>query len=349
MDLHLKGISKHYPGVAALDGVDLDIASGELVALLGPSGSGKTTLLRVIAGLLHPDAGTLHFGETDATSMRLRQRNVGFVFQQYALFRHMTVAENIAFGLRSRPRSQRPPKVEIAKRVEELLALIQLPELGTRYPDQLSGGQKQRVALARALAIKPNVLLLDEPFGALDTKVRVELRRWLRRLHERTGQTTLFVTHDQEEALELADRVVVMRDGGIEQVASVEDIHRAPASPFVFEFIGRANRIEGQVHDGVFRMAGQSLALPMEGDYTGAAILMTRPHELAIVNEGDGFAAKVVDLFRRADRITVELECAGQPRTMELDLGDAQQAQVPRVGDVVRVRPMRAAVYPDAR
>ena len=347
MDLHLEGIAKHYPGVAALDAVDLDIASGELVALLGPSGSGKTTLLRVIAGLLHPDAGRLHFGETDATSMRLRERNVGFVFQQYALFRHMTVAENIAFGLRSRPRRERPSRAEIAKRVDELLALIQLPELGHRYPDQLSGGQKQRVALARALAIKPSVLLLDEPFGALDAKVRVELRRWLRRLHERTGQTTLFVTHDQEEALELADRVVVMREGRIEQVASVDDIHRAPASPFVFEFIGRANRLEGEVRENRFRMEGHTLALPMDGDYAGPAILMTRPHDMAIVEEGDGFAAKVVDLFRRADRITAELECAGQPRTMELDLPDTQEARVPRVGDVVRVRPVRASVYPN--
>ena len=215
MQLHIRSLSKRYPGVAALDSVDLDIASGELIALLGPSGSGKTTLLRIVAGLLSPDTGRVLFGERDATRLSLRERNVGFVFQHYALFRHMTVADNIAFGLQCRPRAQRPPRAEIARRVEELLGLIQLPELGGRYPDQLSGGQKQRVALARALAIDPGVLLLDEPFGALDAKVRVELRRWLRKLHERTGQTTLFVTHDQEEALELADRVVVMRHGQI--------------------------------------------------------------------------------------------------------------------------------------
>ena len=347
MDLHLSGITKHYPGVAALDDVDLEIASGELVALLGPSGSGKTTLLRVIAGLLHPDAGTLHFGDTDATEMRLRERNVGMVFQQYALFRHMTVKDNIAFGLRSRPRRHRPPRAEIAKRVDELLTLIQLPELGTRYPDQLSGGQKQRVALARALAIRPNVLLLDEPFGALDAKVRVELRRWLRRLHEQTGQTTVFVTHDQEEALELADRVVVMREGRIEQVATVEEIHRAPSSPFVFEFIGRANRLDGHVHAGRFHIEGQGAGLPIDDDYEGPAILMTRPHDLALVGGGeDGFEARVVDFFRRADRITAELECAGQARTLELDLPDAPEAALPRVGQVVRVRPLRASVYP---
>ena len=216
MQLHVQGLTKHYPGVAALDGIDLDIASGELVALLGPSGSGKTTLLRVIAGLLHADKGRVLFGETDATRLSLRERNVGFVFQHYALFRHMTVAENIGFGLRSRPRARRPDKATISKRVQELLQLVQLPEHGGRYPDQLSGGQKQRIALARALAIDPSVLLLDEPFGALDAKVRVELRRWLRKLHERTGQTTLFVTHDQDEALELADRVVVMRAGKVE-------------------------------------------------------------------------------------------------------------------------------------
>ena len=346
MDLHLQGITKHYPGVAALDAVDLDIASGELVALLGPSGSGKTTLLRVIAGLLHPDAGTLHFGETDATGMRLRERNVGFVFQQYALFRHMTVADNIAFGLRSRPRRQRPSRAEIAKRVEELLVLVQLPDLGKRYPDQLSGGQKQRVALARALAIRPSVLLLDEPFGALDAKVRVELRRWLRRLHEQTGQTTVFVTHDQEEALELADRVVVMREGRIEQVATVDEIHRAPASPFVFEFIGRANRLEGRIQDGCFRIDGHAAALPVEGDYAGSAVLSMRPHELVLVGEGEGFRARVVDLFRRADRITAELECAGQPRTLELDLADDVRTRIPRVGESVHVLPLRAAVYP---
>ncbi|HQX92893.1 MAG TPA: ATP-binding cassette domain-containing protein, partial [Thermomonas sp.] len=198
MQLTISSLHKRYPGVAALDGVDLDIRSGELVALLGPSGSGKTTLLRVIAGLLHADAGRVLFGENDATGLSLRERNVGFVFQHYALFRHMTVADNIAFGLRSRPRARRPDKASIARRVQELLQLVQLPEHGGRYPDQLSGGQKQRIALARALAIDPAVLLLDEPFGALDAKVRIELRRWLRKLHEQTGQTTLFVTHDQE-------------------------------------------------------------------------------------------------------------------------------------------------------
>ena len=346
MDLHIQGIGKQYANVAALDAVDLDIASGELVALLGPSGSGKTTLLRVIAGLLHPDRGRLLFGDEDATRLSLRERNVGFVFQHYALFKHMTVAENIAFGLRSRPRSRRPDKATIARRVQELLSLIQLPELGGRYPEQLSGGQKQRVALARALAIDPTVLLLDEPFGALDAKVRVELRRWLRRLHEQTGQTTLFVTHDQEEALELADRVVVLRDGRIEQVGTPEQIYREPASAYVFDFIGRANTIDGRVERGQFAIDGHALRLPADGVADGAARLYLRPHDLALGAAGDGLAARVLAVHRLADRITVELQLDGQARALELDLVATPDAVVPAIGGAVGVRPLRYRVYP---
>ena len=343
MQLHLQRLAKHYTGVAALDGVDLDIASGELVALLGPSGSGKTTLLRVIAGLLAPDSGRVLFGDADATRLSLRERNVGFVFQHYALFRHMTVAENIAFGLRSRPRARRPDKAGIARRVQELLQLIQLPEHGERYPEQLSGGQKQRVALARALAIDPSVLLLDEPFGALDAKVRVELRRWLRRLHEQTGQTTLFVTHDQEEALELADRVVVMRNGRIEQVDTPEQIYRAPASAYVFDFIGRANMLRGAVEFGNFALPGQSLALPAEGQ--GNATLYVRPHDLALSAPQDGFPARVLAVHQRCDRITVELAVEGQDRTLEADLPDRDGAALPAPGDTIGLRPQRYRVF----
>ena len=343
MQLHLQGLAKRYTGVAALDGIDLDIASGELVALLGPSGSGKTTLLRVIAGLLAPDAGRVLFGDTDATRLSLRERNVGFVFQHYALFRHMTVAENIAFGLRSRPRSKRPDKATIAQRVRELLQLIQLPEHGERYPEQLSGGQKQRVALARALAIDPSVLLLDEPFGALDAKVRVELRRWLRRLHEQTGQTTLFVTHDQDEALELADRVVVMREGRIEQVGTPGEIYRAPASAYVFDFIGRANRLQGTVAFGSFALPGQALALPAEGQ--GEATLYVRPHDLSVVMPDEGLPARVVAVQRRADRITIELAVEGQERTLEADLPDHVDADLPIPGAAVGLRPQRYRVF----
>lgn len=345
MELQLRNLSKRYPGVAALDDVDLDIGSGELVALLGPSGSGKTTLLRVIAGLLHADSGTVRFGDIDATKLSLRERNVGFVFQHYALFRHMSVAENIAFGLRSRPRRTRPDKGTIARRVQELLQLIQLPELGGRYPEQLSGGQKQRVALARALAIEPSVLLLDEPFGALDAKVRVELRRWLRKLHEQTGQTTLFVTHDQEEALELADRVVVMREGRIEQMGTPSAIYREPASPYVFEFIGRANVLAGEVRDGRFQ--ARNLRLDAADVVDGNARLYVRPHDLVLANGDDGFPAQVRALHRLADHITLELAVAGQERALELDLVDRADVRVPAAGDDVRVQPLRYRVFGD--
>ncbi|MFC5579003.1 sulfate/molybdate ABC transporter ATP-binding protein [Lysobacter niabensis] len=347
MDLHIRQLSKRYSDVAALDAVDLDIASGELVALLGPSGSGKTTLLRVIAGLLHADSGQVLFGDTDATRLSLRERNVGFVFQHYALFKHMTVAENIAFGLRSRPRSKRPGKATIRKRVDELLSLIQLAELGARYPEQLSGGQRQRVALARALAIDPTVLLLDEPFGALDAKVRIDLRRWLRRLHEQTGQTTLFVTHDQEEALELADRVVVLREGRIEQVGTPDEIYSAPASEYVFDFIGRANALEGRVDGGRFVAAGQSQAFATD-QHDGVARLYVRPHDLAIAhaNANAGWPARVVAAHRLADRITLELEVEGQARPLELDFAATPDVETPAVGQAVAVAPLRYRVYP---
>ena len=346
VDLHIQRVSKRYGGTAALDDVDLRIASGELVALLGPSGSGKTTLLRVIAGLLPADGGRVLFGERDATQLSLRERTVGFVFQQYALFRHMTVAENIAFGLRSRPRRTRPDKATIKRRVDELLGLIQLPDLGSRYPEQLSGGQKQRVALARALAIDPTVLLLDEPFGALDAKVRVELRRWLRRLHDQTGQTTLFVTHDQDEALELADRVVVLRDGRIEQVGTPREIYDSPASAYVFDFIGRAGVIEGSMRDGRFLVNGQAVAFAADGVADGAARLYLRPHDAVLGAPGEGLAARVAALHAHAGRVTVELELAEQPRTLEVDLVAAPGAQAPAIGDAVGVRLLKHRVYP---
>ena len=243
MSIALHGIHKRYGSFAAVDGVDLEIASGELVALLGPSGSGKTTLLRIIAGLEGPDAGRVEFHGGDATATHPRERRVGFVFQHYALFAHLTVYENVAFGLRVRPRAARLPEGEIARKVHALLELVQLDWLADRHPHQLSGGQRQRIALARALAIEPRVLLLDEPFGALDARVRAELRRWLRRLHRDVQVTTVFVTHDQEEALEVADRVVVMNHGRIEQVGTPADVYEHPATPFVVEFLGQVNRL----------------------------------------------------------------------------------------------------------
>lgn len=279
------GLSHTFGNFAALDNVSLDVRPGELLALLGPSGSGKTTLLRAIAGLAQPDSGVISFQGDNAQGLSLRDRRVGFVFQQYALFRHMTVADNIGFGLRVRPRATRPSRATIAARVEELLALVQLDGLGGRFPDQLSGGQRQRVALARALAIEPQVLLLDEPFGALDAKVRKELRQWLRGLHKETGLTTIFVTHDQEEAMELADRVVIMREGRIEQIGTPAEIYDAPATPFVCDFLGHAFRFEVDVRGGSARVLGRDVAAPIAD---GPALAYVRSHDVAVEAQGSG-------------------------------------------------------------
>jgi sulfate transport system ATP-binding protein len=276
MSIELRGINKRFGSFKAVDNIDLDIQTGELLALLGPSGSGKTTLLRIIAGLEWPDSGAVSFHGEDATDVHARDRQVGFVFQHYALFGHMTIFENVAFGLRVRPRRLRPTETAISKRVHTLLELVQLDWLADRHPHELSGGQRQRIALARALAVEPRVLLLDEPFGALDARVRQELRRWLRRLHDEVHVTSVFVTHDQEEALEVADRVVVMNRGRIEQVGAPADVYDHPATPFVFEFLGRVNR------------------LPVPG--AAAAEVYARPHDIAVsVAPGaDALAARLV-------------------------------------------------------
>src|SRR5512138_620484 len=250
MEVRIANVRKEFDRFPALHDVSLDIHSGELIALLGPSGSGKTTLLRLIAGLDFPTEGAILFGDEDASFKSIQERNVGFVFQHYALFRHMTVADNIGFGLKVRHGAARPRAKEIKRRALELLDLVQLSGLEKRYPSQLSGGQRQRVAFARALAIEPRLLLLDEPFGALDAKVRRELRRWLLEIHIKTGHTTVFVTHDQEEALELADRIVVMRDGKIEQIGTPDEIYDQPNSPFVFSFIGESSVLPVRLEEG---------------------------------------------------------------------------------------------------
>jgi sulfate transport system ATP-binding protein len=281
--IEIRNVTKLFNGFAALKDVSLTVPSAELVALLGPSGSGKTTLLRIIAGLETPDAGTVHFDGQDATARNPRDRRVGFVFQHYALFRHMTVFENVAFGLRVKPRAERPTKPEIAARVHELLRLVQLERLAARYPSQLSGGQRQRVALARALAVQPKILLLDEPFGALDAKVRQELRQWLRRLHDEIGITSVFVTHDQDEALEVADRVAILHEGRIEQAGSPEEVYEHPASPFVFHFLGNVNLFHGRIEGGTMHAGEFSLELPQgQQAAAGAAVAYARPHLLDI-------------------------------------------------------------------
>ncbi len=346
MDIEIRALQKRYGDFVALRGVDLKIESGELIALLGPSGSGKTTLLRAIAGLEFADRGQILFGGRDASSLSVQARRAGFVFQHYALFRHMSVLDNVAFGLRCKPRRERPARAQIERRALELLDRVQLSELRDRLPDQLSGGQRQRVALARAMAIDPTVLLLDEPFGALDAKVRVELRRWLRQIHDDTGYTTVFVTHDQEEALELADRVVVLNEGRIEQIGTPEEIYADPRTPFVFDFLGRSNRLTGSVHGGRFRADGSAVdfSLP-DSQRDGTAQLFVRPHDLRLVAEGQGLPAQVRHVRRLAGRATIELQLAAQERSIELDLTDGRQNDLPSPGALVAVKPVRYRVF----
>ncbi|MGA2058847.1 MAG: sulfate ABC transporter ATP-binding protein [Thermoguttaceae bacterium] len=291
MSIEVRNISKTFGSFVALDDVSLTVATGELVALLGPSGSGKTTLLRIIAGLERPDRGSgpILFHEENVASRRVGDREVGFVFQHYALFRHMTVFDNVAFGLRVRPRRLRAVKNVIKQRVDQLLQLVQLDTFATRYPHQLSGGQRQRVALARALAIQPKVLLLDEPFGALDAKVRQELRRWLRRLHDEIHVTSVFVTHDQEEALELADRVVVMNEGQIEQIGAPDEVFHNPRTEFVMNFLGHVNLFGGRMEDGKVLFSTLALDSPQHAQLPNQPVkVFVRPHDFEVNNQANG-------------------------------------------------------------
>ncbi len=348
MSIEVNGVSKRFGSFVALKNVSFTVNQGELLALLGPSGSGKTTLLRIIAGLERADSGTVLFDGDDAAGRDPRDRGVGFVFQHYALFRHMTVVENVAFGLRVRPRVQRPSDAEIRRRVNDLLALVQLDYLGDRYPSQLSGGQRQRVALARALAVEPKVLLLDEPFGALDAKVRQELRRWLRRLHADIHLTSVFVTHDQEEALELANRVVVMNEGVIEQDGTPDEVLEHPATTFVVNFLGTVNIFHGRVQ------AGKALLGPIVAEYpehphteARGAAGYARPHELDIsrTDEGGGLWATVSDV--RAAGAVVKIEVGDtEGRVIQVELGRDQYEKIRAiVGEHVYVKPRRVRVF----
>ena len=317
MSIEIKGVSKRFGDFVALDHIDLCVPDGELVALLGPSGCGKTTLLRIIAGMETADTGQVHFAGEEATHLHVRERKVGFVFQHYALFRHMSVFENVAFGLRVKPRRERPAPAEIHRRVTALLKLVQLEGLAGRYPSQLSGGQRQRVALARALAVEPRVLLLDEPFGALDTKVRKELRRWLRRLHDEVHISSVFVTHDQEEALEVADRVVVMNHGRIEQIGTPDEVYSSPASPFVYRFLGNVNVFHNRLHGAWAKIARDVPEAPGEH---GQTLAFVRPHDIDIEStpcEG-GIEATVQDTHAIGPLVRVELAQAAGPVEVEL-------------------------------
>lgn len=346
MELSIRNVRKEFDRFPALDDVSLDIRSGELIALLGPSGSGKTTLLRLIAGLDFPTSGSILFGDDDASYKTVQERNVGFVFQHYALFRHMTVAENIGFGLQVRPGASRPSKKDIRRRALELLELVQLSGLENRYPNQLSGGQRQRVALARAMAIEPKVLLLDEPFGALDAQVRRELRRWLREIHDATGHTTVFVTHDQEEALELADRVVVMSQGRIEQVGTADEVYDTPNSPFVYGFIGDPSSLPVRVEHGEVWLADRTIGLTTAGIADGPATLYMRPHDIELLEGCGGCIAGTVAASRRvAGSRRVELELGGERQRVEIELPvDHPAASRSRLA----FRPRRWAIFPTA-
>jgi sulfate/thiosulfate transport system ATP-binding protein len=345
--IEARGISKHFGSYTALRDVNLEVKEGELVALLGPSGSGKTTLLRIVAGLEFADAGRVLFDGEDATERSARDRRVGFVFQHYALFRHMTVFENVAFGMRVQPRRTRPAKSEIADRVHELLGLVQLEGLAARLPSQLSGGQRQRVALARALAVRPRVLLLDEPFGALDSRVRKELRRWLRNLHDELGITSVFVTHDQEEALELADRVVVMDHGRIEQAGTPEQVYHEPATRFVYEFLGDVNIFHARVDRGLARIEGASFLLSEEEQGAERASIYVRPHLLEIHRERsrpDDLRARVERIHSAGPTVKVELATDGGPAQAEISQEQFEGLRLRR-GEEVYVRPRQKRVF----
>jgi sulfate transport system ATP-binding protein len=348
VSIEVRNVTKCFGAFKAVDDVSLTVPTGELVALLGPSGSGKTSLLRIIAGLERADGGQVLFEGADATARDVRHREVGFVFQHYALFRHMTVFENVAFGLRVRPRARRPREGEIRSKVMQLLTLVQLDWLADRYPAQLSGGQRQRVALARALAVEPKVLLLDEPFGSLDAKVRQELRRWLRRLHDEIRVTSVFVTHDQEDALEVSDRVVVMNHGRIEQVGTPQEVFERPATPFVMGFLGNVNIFQGRVARGRADLGPLSVDYPGHTEETPlSAQGFARPHELDLAREAGegGFWATLRHVNRAGPVVKLELEDVdGRPVHAETGREHFDSLGA-RTGERLYVRPRQVRIF----
>ena len=346
MSIEICGVGKRFGTFVALDNIDLHIPTGELVALLGPSGCGKTTLLRIIAGMETADAGHVKFAGEEATHLHARERKVGFVFQHYALFRHMSVFENVAFGLRVKPRAERPSEAEIRRRVMDLLKLVQLDWLAERYPSQLSGGQRQRIALARALAVEPKVLLLDEPFGALDTKVRKELRRWLRRLHDEMHISSVFVTHDQEEALEVADRVVVMNQGRVEQIGTPDEVYSNPASPFVYQFLGNVNVFHSRVHGNWADVGHGGDTNTADKAPEGEAMAFVRPHDIDIEHGPvtGGLEATVQDVHAIGPLVRVELAHASELIEVELTRERATALNLTK-GQLVWLKPRQVKVF----
>jgi len=353
MSIEVSGVTKSFGDAAVLHDVDLEVSSGELVALLGPSGCGKTTLLRIIAGLDRPDAGNVRFSGEDTAALAASERRVGFVFQHYALFRRMTVFDNVAFGLQVRPRRERPSREAIRERVTALLRLVQLERFADRTPGQLSGGQQQRVALARALAVEPRILLLDEPFGSLDARVRRELRLWLRRLHDELHVTSVFVTHDQEEALEVADRVVLMNAGRIEQIGTPQEVWEHPRTPFVLDFLGSVNLFRGRVHHGRLSIGGMEIDVPEHaGTHAAAAVGYVRDHDLEVRREDGenaGLATTVVQVRRLGPVVRLELRRHDTAETFEAALSAERFCRLDLLpGETVFVRPRRVRVFVDS-
>ena len=349
MSIALRGVAKQFGEFAAVENINLDVPTGALIALLGPSGCGKTTLLRIIAGLETPDEGQVLFDGRDATLWPIRDRKVGFVFQHYALFRHMSVFENVAFGLKVKPRRERPTAAEIRSRVYSLLELVQLRWAGDRYPGQLSGGQRQRVALARALAVNPDVLLLDEPFGALDSQVRLELRRWLRRLHDELHFTSVFVTHDQQEAIEVADSIVVLNRGRIEQFGVPGEIYDLPASAFVHRFLGQVNELPVELRQGRAYVGPLDISLDAVATTEGKNIALIRPHEIEVGAAGAGWSATVLAVRVIGPIVRLLMGAEGQPANEPLEAEisrERYETERFKVGAKVGLRFRRWKVYP---
>lgn len=351
MSIEINHVTKYFDRTEVLHDVNLTVNFGEMMALLGPSGSGKTTLLRIIAGLEHQTEGKICFAGQDVSRLHARERKVGFVFQHYALFRHMTVFENIAFGLSVLPRRERPNKAAIDKKVTQLLEMIQLPHLAQRYPAQLSGGQKQRVALARALAVEPQILLLDEPFGALDAKVRTELRSWLRELHSELKFTSVFVTHDQQEAMEVADRIVIMGNGKIEQVGTPQQVWHTPESRFVLEFLGDVNHLQGEINGAQLQIAGYHLPLSVTPLYQGKVDVFLRPWEISLNPHSDSLCklpVKVIEVTPKGhywQLVLQPIEWGNTPISAVWN----DMTSIPHKGDIYYMGGAKARLYAQER
>lgn len=349
MSITLHNINKSFEHVNVLENINFSIKQGELVALLGPSGCGKTTLLRIIAGLETASSGQIYFADREVTKLSAKQRDIGFVFQNYALFRHMNVAENVAFGLKMKPRSVRLNKTAIDERVNQLLELVQLDHFAKRYPDQLSGGQRQRVALARALASKPNVLLLDEPFSALDAKVRKDLRRWLRDFHHELSVTSIFVTHDQEEALEVADRIILMNQGHIEQIGTPAEVYKQPKTAFVAHFLGDVNLLYGYIENNTLIIGDFHKDMREQGTWPDqSTIAYVRPHEISIakIARKNDIQGEVVRIHTAGPTVFLEIAVAGQPKHIDVSISYRQyEQQQVEIGDTVYWQPALVNIF----